>query len=226
MTNYVGDQNPFGAAPFGSPAAGPPGPPGPPGGPSRRPVGDQMNILATLSIVFAFLCAPVGVLLGHLALTQIGERGQRGRGRALVGVTLSYFVLVLIVVMLVVWTSLRGDSESAPTPATTTTTTTTTTTRAAAPPPPPRTTVITAPTTTRPTVKVEELRVGDCVEVEQTQPDPDDPGTNFVLIYRAQCEVRDGVMQVQQIVPTNTCQNQNLFNAEKTVFACIIDYRG
>lgn len=56
------------------------------------------NPLATLSIVFAFLFAPAGAVLGHLALGQIARTGQRGRDRALIGLTLSYVLIAVAVV--------------------------------------------------------------------------------------------------------------------------------
>jgi hypothetical protein len=62
----------------------------------------ETNTLATLSVVFAFVFAPAGVILGHLALSQIHETGDRGRDRALVGVTLSYVFITVAVVALVV----------------------------------------------------------------------------------------------------------------------------
>ena len=40
-----------------------------------RPV----NAFATLSVVFAFLFAPVGAAFGHLGLSQIRRTGERGR---------------------------------------------------------------------------------------------------------------------------------------------------
>ena len=58
--------------------------------------------MATLSVVFAFVFAPAGVILGHLALSQIHETGERGRDRALVGVTLSYVFITVAVVALIV----------------------------------------------------------------------------------------------------------------------------
>ncbi|GAB1813551.1 sensor domain-containing protein [Mycobacterium sp. MUNTM1] len=100
------EHNPFGAAPFGSSPAGPPvytAPPVP--APDRPPV----NALATLSVVFAFVFAPVGAVLGHLGLRQIRRTGQRGRDRALVGTVLSYAVIVVLVGVLVVWLT-RPDS--------------------------------------------------------------------------------------------------------------------
>ncbi|HEX5252614.1 MAG TPA: sensor domain-containing protein [Mycobacterium sp.] len=65
-----------------------------------------MNTLATLSVVFAFLLAPVGAVLGHFALKDIRRRGDRGRNRALVGLTLSYAFTVLATVALVLWATL------------------------------------------------------------------------------------------------------------------------
>ncbi len=92
--------NPFGDTPFGSnPAAAPAysTPTAPP--PDRQPV----NALATLSVVFAFLIAPVGAVLGHVSLRQIRRTGQRGRDRALVGTALSYAVIIVVAGVLIVW---------------------------------------------------------------------------------------------------------------------------
>lgn len=86
--------NPF------DPGAPPPPTPGPP--PPRAP-SDDVNTLATLSVVFAFLLAPVGAVLGHFALRDIRRRGDLGRNRALVGLTLSYAFTVIAVVALVLW---------------------------------------------------------------------------------------------------------------------------
>jgi hypothetical protein len=99
--------NPFGPNPFD------PGPrhAGPVGGapPNPRARGDEVNTLATLSVVFAIVFAPVGAILGHLGLSQIARTGQRGRDRALVGLTLSYVMIAAAVVSLVVWASLGHD---------------------------------------------------------------------------------------------------------------------
>ena len=62
-----------------------------------------INAFATLSVVFAFLFAPVGAVLGHLVLSQIRRTGERGRERALVGLTLSYAFILIAVAVLVIW---------------------------------------------------------------------------------------------------------------------------
>jgi len=127
--------------------SGPPGPVGgnPPGSdpfdspPSISPQPRQeANTLATLSVVFAFVFAPVGAVLGHLGLAQVRRSGERGRERALVGLTLSYAFITLAVVALVVWAvtgngpsgSSTAGTSAAPAPTTTT-----------APPPQPQPTV-------------------------------------------------------------------------------------
>jgi eukaryotic-like serine/threonine-protein kinase len=99
---------PSGGDPFGGdPFAGDPftvGRPGASASQAPAPASRQQetNTLATLSVVFAFVFAPAGVILGHLALSQIHETGDRGRDRALVGVTLSYVFITVAVVALVV----------------------------------------------------------------------------------------------------------------------------
>ena len=228
---YGGDQpDPFGPDPVGGPPSqgylpplttGPPPTTGPVYPPSGRP-GGEVNTFATLSIVFAFVFAPVGAALGHVALSQIKRRGQRGRERAIVGLTISYVIIVLAVIALVIWLLLADGSNPPPPPNQPTATMTPT-----QPAPPPRTTVFTPPPAQRPTVQVGQLRVGDCVEVQQTQPDPTKgPDTNVILIFPVRCEVRDGVFRVDQILRTSACPGQTLFDRGETVFACISDFRG
>jgi len=62
------------------------------------------NAFATLSVVFAFLFAPLGAVFGHLGLSQIRRTGERGRERAVIGLTLSYLFTLIAVTALVIWT--------------------------------------------------------------------------------------------------------------------------
>ena len=62
------------------------GPPSP-GGP--RP-GGGTNVLAILSLVFAFVFAPAGIVLGHLAKRQLRTSGEEGDQLATWGLILSY----------------------------------------------------------------------------------------------------------------------------------------
>lgn len=122
----AGPQYPYGAPPPGQyppypqgyyapvPYAPAPGPGGyPPEPPQPDPAG-QSRALAIWSVVFAFVFAPVGAVLGHLALGQIRRGLQRGRDLALVGLTLSYTFIVLTVAGLAMW-MVMGANTGGPT---------------------------------------------------------------------------------------------------------------
>lgn len=118
--------NPFSYDPLGRPPLPPPpvAPPAaaPPPAPRRPPV----NTLATLSLVFAFLFAPAGAVLAHLALAQIRRSGELGRDRALVGMALSYALTASTILAVVAWAVFAALSPTpsrtaAPLPTTTAT---------------------------------------------------------------------------------------------------------
>jgi hypothetical protein len=62
-------------------------------------------------VVFAFLFAPAGAVLGHLGLAQIRRTGQLGRDQAVIGLTLSYAFILIAVVALVIWTVAGREPE-------------------------------------------------------------------------------------------------------------------
>ena len=217
-----GSEDPFGggsfdAGPFGGDAQVP----GAPAPPSQAQ--GEVNTLATLSIVFAVFFAPAGVVLGHVALARISRSGERGRDRALIGLTLSYVIILFAVVALVVWLLVDGGKGASPGVTTTPTTPPTT----AAPSTSIITSVVTAPSTTRPTFPVEDMRVGDCVEIQHLYPDPRNPNqTQISLFYSVPCEVRDGVFRVDKIATQrNRCPGYALVNADETLFACVSEFR-
>lgn len=53
------------------------------------------NTLAILSLIFSFVFAIVGVILGHVALNQLARTGQQGRGLAIAGLTVGYISLFI-----------------------------------------------------------------------------------------------------------------------------------
>jgi hypothetical protein len=188
-----------------------------------RPVG-EMNTFATLSILFAFVFAPVGAVMSHLALSQIKHLHQRGRDRALVGLTLSYVFILFMIVALLVWALTDHGDRTATVAAPSTRAT-------AAPPPPaaaqPRTTVVTPAPPVRKTATVEELHVGECVEIQQTAPDPNDPGAQQIKIFPVSCQARDGVFTVVRVAPTTSaCTDEYLTNQQRNLFACISKFGG
>jgi Domain of unknown function (DUF4190) len=216
---HTGPVDPFGGVAFTgpvvTPGAGMAPPPGPPQG--------QAKTLATLSVVFAFVFAPVGAVLGHLALAEIKLGRQQGRDRALIGLTLSYVFILFAVVALLLWavTAHTGSSSTTVAPATTASP------PLAALPPDVQTTVITPPPPARRTVNVDELKTGDCVEIQQTQPDPNDTESQLIKIFPVNCEARDGVFRVDTISSsTNPCTDEYLANRANTIFACISKFKG
>jgi hypothetical protein len=91
--------NPYGAAP-GSPAAPQYGqPPQSPYAQPYPPAAPATNTMAILSLVFAFVFAPLAIVFGHMAKKQIRERGEGGDGLATAGLVLGYIFTGLTVVI-------------------------------------------------------------------------------------------------------------------------------
>jgi hypothetical protein len=80
--------------PLGYPAPGYP--------PMGYPVARRTNALAILSLVFAFLFWPLGIVCGHIARRQIRRTGQAGQGLATAGLIVSYLYLALLIVIVAV----------------------------------------------------------------------------------------------------------------------------
>ena len=57
------------------------------------------NTLAIVSLVCAFLFSPLGIIFGHISLSQIKKTGEEGRGLAIAGLVISYMIAVLTIVM-------------------------------------------------------------------------------------------------------------------------------
>ncbi|MCM0674218.1 DUF4190 domain-containing protein [Micromonospora phytophila] len=77
---------------------------GPPSGPGRG--GGGTNVLAILSLVFAFVFAPAGIVLGHLAKRQIRNTGEEGDQLATWGLILSYVFTALGLLICCGWIAL------------------------------------------------------------------------------------------------------------------------
>lgn len=60
------------------------------GYPPQRPT----NGLAIASLITAFLFAPLGVILGHVSLSQIKRTGEEGRGLAVAGLVIGYVITI------------------------------------------------------------------------------------------------------------------------------------
>ena len=78
-------------------------------GPYRPP--DATNTLAQIALVAAFPASIVGVVLGHIALSQIKQRGETGRGLAIAALAVGYAQIVSFVGFVVLVTLLAGQSS-------------------------------------------------------------------------------------------------------------------
>lgn len=74
-------------------------PPGHPGFGYPQP--KPTNTMAIVALVCAFVFAPLGIVFGHLSLSQIKKTGEEGRGLAIAGLIISYLVTVLTVLVIV-----------------------------------------------------------------------------------------------------------------------------
>ena len=62
----------------------------------------RTNALAIASLVCAFLFAPLGIVFGHLSLSQIRRSGEDGRGLAIAGLVIGYVVTIATILALAV----------------------------------------------------------------------------------------------------------------------------
>ncbi|RGC68086.1 hypothetical protein C5N14_15260 [Micromonospora sp. MW-13] len=97
---------------------GQPGPYGQPGQyPGQPPPGRGTNILAVLSLVFAFVFPPAGIVFGHVAKQQLRRTGEEGDQLATWGLILGYLFTAIGLlaccgwIALAIWGSSGGGSS-------------------------------------------------------------------------------------------------------------------
>lgn len=73
----------------------------------------KTNTLAVLSLVFSFFFQLVGLILGIIALKQIKEKGEEGRGLAIAGIIISIvgMVFTLILLTLIIIGGVAANTE-------------------------------------------------------------------------------------------------------------------
>jgi peptidyl-prolyl cis-trans isomerase B (cyclophilin B) len=92
-----GEHTPPPYGPAGGYYGQPQGQPGHPGHPQPQPT----NGLAIASLVCAFLFAPLGIVFGHMSLSQIKRTREEGRSLAIAGLVIGYLLTVLTVLVVV-----------------------------------------------------------------------------------------------------------------------------
>lgn len=109
--------------PYGQPPAGYPGypqqpPAGYPGYPNAyaapAPMPQETSGMAIASLICSFFVPLVGVILGHIALSQINNSNGRlgGRGVAIAGLVVGYAFIALSLLFVVVFFVLLGTAAS------------------------------------------------------------------------------------------------------------------
>src|SRR3954470_24119347 len=58
------------------------------------------NGMAIASLICAFVFAPLGIVFGHISLSQIKRTGEEGHGLAVAGLVISYLITVGTVIVL------------------------------------------------------------------------------------------------------------------------------
>ena len=87
----------------------PPGAPPPYGpGPYPYPAPPTTNGMAIASLICALVFAPLGIVFGHISLSQIKRTGEEGRGLAIAGLVISYLVTVVTIVAVIAGVALFG----------------------------------------------------------------------------------------------------------------------
>lgn len=74
----------------------------------------KTSVMAILALIFGILVAPVGIVLGHIALKQLKTSGEGGAGLAKAGLIIGYifFALWILINIIGVITALAGASSS------------------------------------------------------------------------------------------------------------------
>lgn len=110
---YPGQPQPGYQAPptAGGPYGPPPGAPyGYPYGYPYPPVRQATNTLAILALVFAFVFAPAGIVMGAVARRQIKRTGEDGMGLATAGLVVGIVFTVLMVLYVILIIALIGGT--------------------------------------------------------------------------------------------------------------------
>ena len=73
------------------------------------------NVMAILSLIFAFVFAPLGIVFGHISKKQIRRTGEGGGGLAPAGLVLGYIFtitwLISVITLFVLAANNSGSSS-------------------------------------------------------------------------------------------------------------------
>jgi Domain of unknown function (DUF4190) len=71
------------------------------------------NVLSIIAFVLSIVgVSLVGVILGHIALSQLKRTGERGRGFAIAGLIIGYVGIAVGIIVAIVWIAVLGGAIS------------------------------------------------------------------------------------------------------------------
>ncbi|GAA2173540.1 hypothetical protein GCM10009784_08250 [Arthrobacter parietis] len=73
---------------------------------------NRTNGLAIASLITSFFISIVGIILGHIALSQIKQTGETGRGLAIAGLVIGYASLAIGLIAAILVFGLAAGSVS------------------------------------------------------------------------------------------------------------------
>jgi peptidyl-prolyl cis-trans isomerase B (cyclophilin B) len=71
--------------------------------PPAYPPPRQTNSMAIVALVSALVFAPLGIVFGHIALSQIRHSDEDGKGLAIAGLVIGYVLTGLFLLVIVFW---------------------------------------------------------------------------------------------------------------------------
>ena len=71
-----------------------------------RPASSGTNSMAVVALIMGLTIAPLGIIFGHVGLSQINRTGEGGRGLAIAGLILGYIGLAAWIVLIVFYASI------------------------------------------------------------------------------------------------------------------------
>lgn len=75
-----------------------------------QPVSGGTNSMAVVALIMGLTVAPLGIIFGHIGLSQIKRTGEGGRGLAVAGLVLGYLGLALSIALIIVYASLLNSA--------------------------------------------------------------------------------------------------------------------
>lgn len=76
------------------------------------PQQQKTNTLAIVALVGSFFVSLVGIICGHIALKQIKETGEQGRGLALAGLIIGYVALAFTIIYIIIAVAVIGSAAT------------------------------------------------------------------------------------------------------------------